>query len=299
MNSIDQNSEKVIRLLAAQRKEYSNAKLFSSLQIILSIISVIFAFVSIYNPLLKSTFSILSVVLLIVDFFLFQRFIKKYRESGAKIQEAFDCAVLNIKPNVLKIGETKKSEDIFNIANNYKKTACLSNWYYDKVQNLPTPFKEILSIRSNLYWDSFLRKRYMYYTSSIFLLVISIILICAYFENKNFIDSIATLIAPLSAFLSICFKIIFENKEASEKLDKLYIHVDKLLSNAKKGQTDFEKDFRNVQDEIYEGRKKNILVPDFIHYMLEKKIESHLYPALDEEIAEILKLQTSQQSIKV
>src|SRR6266849_9743831 len=99
MNSIAtvQNAESQVRLLRARRRIYTQGKRLLSLQIFVTIgVPVMGAFSALVWPDVKGVVAFASIVITIIDVTVFDQFQKAIIKTAAKMQEQFDCTVLQL-----------------------------------------------------------------------------------------------------------------------------------------------------------------------------------------------------------
>src|SRR6266702_7049670 len=135
MNNIPviQNEPLQIERLAAQRYRYSCSKSLLWVQLIVSVpIAVGWSFLVMGSPEMKgwaSAWGICATGLL----FLMENSQKSWQEMAAKIQELFDCEVLELPWNSVTAGSRPPPEDVHENATKYfqraKTAPPLDNWY--------------------------------------------------------------------------------------------------------------------------------------------------------------------------
>ena len=109
-----QNSEWNLKRLAAQRQLYSEAKTLMGIQFILSgaFIVAIAIFSNIIDKKYLAYTAFAAIAIAILDELLLSKRIDNIKENAARIQEEFDCDVLEIPQNKIKIGNHSMMETI-------------------------------------------------------------------------------------------------------------------------------------------------------------------------------------------
>src|SRR5262245_14201079 len=135
-NSIptDQNHERQLERLAAQRQLYSDAKRIQFWQTISSVPVVIgWSFVVFAVPELRVYAAFWSITVTFLDVLVLTPRQNRTKSMAAKIQETFDCDVLQISWQKLKIGRKPDAELVADAASRYRKNNsvmdALRNWY--------------------------------------------------------------------------------------------------------------------------------------------------------------------------
>ncbi len=107
MNSIaiEQNTDRQLQRLAAQRQLYVSAKRVFGFQLFVSgPLAVASAFLALAFPSLKGYVALWGLLVVAGDIFWLTPWQKRLRDSAARVQEAFDCDVLSLPWNELKAG---------------------------------------------------------------------------------------------------------------------------------------------------------------------------------------------------
>lgn len=283
MISNRQNNEQQIIRLGAQRQRYATAKRIFGAQLVLSgPIVVVLAVSVLFDPNIKSYAALYGIVITFLDITLFTPWQKSIKDSAARIQELFDCYVLQLDWNQLKVGKRPDPELIKEQSDNYQKRAAkmppLPNWYSVTVDQLPLHIGRIVCQRSNCWWDAALRRRYASWLISI-IIFISLCVLAASLKNGLMLeDLVLKVLAPLLPLLVIGMRQFTEQREAAERLDKLKDYAEKLFNDAIDGKPESEMthNARLLQDEIFEHRKRAPLIFDKIYKYFQRNHEEQM-----------------------
>lgn len=299
MNTIttEQNEQKQLERLAAQRELYSSAKQRHVLQIVLTvIIPVILAVISLAKTEVSVWAAIFGAGSFVIDIAFLEPAIKRRKIKAAKIQELFDCDVLQLSRSPLKVVDDITVEEVLihynahiKIKDNSEK---IRNWYPD-VSQLPIGIARVLCQRTNCYWDSKLRERYSDFLKYTGIIVFSGILITAILLNASLIT--VTLIAGgLVPFFQFCIKQCNDNREAAKRLNELVLFAQQLWNDTlSKAKTEHQvyTDSRRLQDEIFEHRSKSPLILNYYYDLFRDKDEALMNRASEILIDEALAAQ--------
>jgi hypothetical protein len=290
-----QNAVGQIEMLAAQRQLYSSAKRIIGLQIVLAgPVAVIATFLGLFYPQLKDYAALLGVTILVLDMVWLNPFQKKLRVQGASVQEAFDTKVLDIEWNDLKVGKRPEPELIHEYAlalgKDAQKVEKLKDWYPVAVQQLPVHWGRIVCQRANIWWDATLRRKY---ANTLFacLTVLAIALVWfAFSQGLSFTDFVMKMMIPMAALYKLGVAQFVEHRDSADRLDKLRDHAEKLWAEAIGGANleALRLKSRNLQDEIFDGRKKNPPIFDFIFWMFRGKNQLQMNKAAEVLIQEAM-----------
>ena len=288
-----QNSELQLRRLAAQRHVYATAKKLFAWHAILGVgVAVVGAMWVLFDQSAKSYVAAWGITVSLFDVIVLTKWQKRLRNNAARIQEAFDCDVLELPWNALKAGRPTDPEFIKEQSDKYKKREhdmpTLKDWYSPAVGELPLHVARLVCQRSNCWWDSKQRRRYALWiailATSLFLLVLGLSM-----KGGITIESfVLRVVAPLSPALLLGIRQSVEHIEAASRLDKLKEHSENLWNQALAGKPEASVtvESRNLQDEILENRRKSPLVFDWIFKRLRRDYEIQMNHAANEMVAE-------------
>lgn len=279
-----ENSPESLEQLAAQREIYSFAKNFYSLQTVGSIIiPIIFSGVALFIPDVSAYSALYGVCFSILDITLIETMINKAKSQAAKIQELFDCNVLDIPASAFKNADDILLEEIPAGYEKHKKKNNsidkLRGWYSNdlkEISSLPISTARLICQRKNLWWDSELRTRYSN-TLKIFSLILFLILIVAGFAGHIKFEQFVLIFSGLLPLFRFSIKQYLDNKDSSEKLTKVISYFNKIWERVLKSdidETELEAAARQIQNEIYDNRVKSSLIPDYFYNSYKDKQES-------------------------
>lgn len=268
--AIRQNEKRQLQRLAAQRQLYATAKRIFGWQLALGgPVAVIAAAIGLAAPAWKEYVALWGVLVLLFEHFWLSPWQKRLRESAAKIQEQFDCYALELSWNTMKAGEPEPAETVLEQSIKYQdwaeKMPRLTDWYPPEVDRLPHSLGRLVCQRSNCVWDARQRRTYTFALSGALFALCAIGLIAALVAKLSFADFLLVIAAPLSTAFSLGMRHLREQGEAIDRLDRLRTAVEKLWKEALEApKKDMGAQSRMLQDEIFEGRRRNPLVFDWL-----------------------------------
>lgn len=293
MIGIAQNSDKQLHRLAAQRQLYATAKHVFAWQVVIggpvAIVGAVFVFL---RPEFKVHVASWGVLVALCDLFWLTPWQKSLRREAARIQEAFDCDVLELRWNDLKAGKHPDPELVKAQSMRYEKWAntmpTIKDWYSARVDELPLHLGRIVCQRANCRWDSTQRRHYASWLVGIASLIFVIVCGLALSGGASLEALLLKGILPLAPALLIALRQSSEQREAADRLDKLKDHCGTIWKAALSGKsnsalTDMS---RNLQDEILENRRKAPPVLDFIFRRLRNEYEAGMNHAADHYVSE-------------
>ena len=288
-----QNTQRQLQRLAAQRQLYAFAKRIFGWQLFLGgPVAVTSAFVVLAFPELKGITAGWGLLVVAADIFWLTPWQKRLRSEAARIQEAFDCDVLELPWNEVKASKSPDPEFVKEQADRYQrqvhKMPSLTDWYAPVVDELPLHIGRIACQRSNCWWDSKQRRYYAAWIIGIIVAIFVIVLAIGFTHNFTIEDFVLKVVAPLAPALVLGIRQFYEQIEAASRLDTLKGHAELLWKDALAGKskTEVTNRSRNLQDEILENRRKSPLVFDGIFKKLRPNYEQQMNFGVAELVAE-------------
>jgi hypothetical protein len=290
-----QNETRQIQRLAAQRQLYSTAKRVLVVQLVLSgPIAAATVFAGLAMPDIKAYVALWGFTMLLFDLAWLNPWQRRLRESAAKVQEQFDCYVLDLQWNAIKAGEPEPAELVLEQSIKYQawahKMPPLTDWYSKAVDGLSLSLARLVCQRSNCWWDA--KQRRVYATTigfTLFALCVGV-LGAGLVSKLSLADLLLIVVAPMASTFALGFRQITEHREAADRLDKLRGLVERTWKDAlRKPQSgDVVVASRTLQDEIYDGRKRNPLIFDAMFRWFRDDNEQQMNHGADEFLAEAL-----------
>jgi len=293
MIPIEQNTEKQLQRLSAQRQLYATAKNVFGWQVLLGgPIAVASALLVVAFPSLRGYAALWGILVSLSDVILFTPWQKRLREVAARVQELFDCDVLSLPWNELKAGKRPDAELVKEQAEKYRKWANrmppLTNWYAPDVGDLPLYIGRIACQRSNCWWDSTQRRRYAVWVIGAVFAVFIITLWLSFGNGFTLEDFVLKVAAPLSPAFILGIRQFSEQIEAARRLDKFKDHAELLWIDALNGvpESKITQRSRSLQDEIFENRKRSPLVFETAYNCLRRDYEMQMNHGVAELVSE-------------
>ncbi|HCE2594309.1 S-4TM family putative pore-forming effector [Vibrio parahaemolyticus] len=260
-----------IELLAAQKNIYSRAKNIIGLQMLLSVpVAICAVITAIVKPELSGYMALWGILVVVFDLFVFTPWVKKLQDSAARVQELFDTNVYGMEWNEISVGKRPAPELVHEEASkhgiNETNIIGLRNWYPAAIERVPEIFGIIISQRSNVWWDARMRRKY---TLAVRIILVSIALgLIGYglYEKKDMFEFLAFIVAPIASTYIFGYRQMIEHGEAADRLDTLKELTEKIWSDALAGKelANLKLESRMLQDQIFEHRKKNPPIFDFL-----------------------------------
>jgi len=277
MNGINkkQNAKDSIERLIAQRRLYSGAKNISYVSFLIVILmAIIFPIISDKYPEYRNIFALTAIIYLVIEIFILERIEAFKKHTAAKIQELFDTNVLELEWNSVIVGNKPDAEIVgkYQDKSSKKRIEQLKNWYSESVSKLPINVARAICQRSNVWWDSALRRRF----ASLIMFLLAVLLLVFLYVNKD--SSLSEISISFILFLPlvrIMVKKILSHFKTAKTLDNLKEVLDKqiesFMDNPHKQESGIMA--RSIQDEIFKHRSTADGVPNLFYDLLKKHYE--------------------------
>ena len=292
-----QNEEMHINQLAAQRQLYFEGKrlqwylfvIVVPITILIFVLGNLFQSFQTFTAFWGGIITLIEIAVLNVE--------SNFRIKASKIQELFDCEVLQLPWNKVKCQTKPDLEDIIHYSKKHLSEPGnrekLINWYFEKSDCLSLPYSRLICQRANLSWDSKLRRRF----GRIILLILSglffIMTIIAFSVNLTVNTFFLFWLLPiLPVYVWGCIQ-CFSQFQAANELDKLKQILDEIwddIFQKNANNEDICKISRDIQDEIFSTRKNTIAIPDVIYNKFRDNDQSWMYKTSDQLCIEALKV---------
>ncbi len=283
-----QNAEAQLKLMRARQWTYVIATRFMVLQIVLTVLLPIAgAVVTLFVPCLRPHFAGLALGVLLFDAVYLDRQYKNLLKRGAKIGEKFDCAVLGLPWNSFVAGEEEEAEEIRSAARSWagrRDDKTLRDWYPLAAGELPLALGRIVCQRTNLRYDSQLRRSFGKVIVTVVALVIGGLVIAGLLQDLNFTAWILAL-APATPLLSWAGREYYRQRDTADLLEDLMKKARAFWKRALDGECDEDAclaQSREFQNAIYLRRSTSPLVMPYLYKFKRLMLEDEMNDAADD-----------------
>ena len=301
MNDINkqQSEENQIILLAAQNELYSTAKTILSWQIMVSVIGMIlFSMLVAIFPKLKTLNAFLGVLITFLDIYWLSPLQSYLKTTAARIQELFDCTVLEIPWNDLKVGARPDIDTIITYSQKYRLKNqgydALKNKYPSVIDQLPISKARIQCQRINCVWDSRLHSLYCLYIKILLGISFGVIFLVGIYNGVRFDNLFLGILVPLMPAFVLGIRLIQEHSSTVSKMKNLKNHVDHIWQMMKENKfTDEQSRYeaRTIQNEIYDQRAQGPLVFDWCYKLVGPQLEYQINKIAEEIVKQDIQSQ--------
>jgi hypothetical protein len=267
-----QNKQEELERLAAQRELYSAAKRIFAVQAIATVVvPVIMACFAIAFETWAPYIAWYGVAIFAVDLLAIDPQIKKLKIKAAKIQELFDCSVLQLSYSELKTVKEITVEDVLRYYKAHQKIAIniekIKDWYPEAIGQVGLPVARIICQRSSCWWDKKLREEYCQRIKYIIIFIVIGIISGCLFAKTGTVQLIL-IFSALVPFFQFAIKQYNDNVDMNCRLKQLANYIEQVWRDIIKGTVndpEIKNESRRIQDGIYDNRTLSPLIFDFFY----------------------------------
>jgi hypothetical protein len=280
-----------VKLLRARENSYRTAKLTQGFFVVASIaLPVASAFLGKWDQA-KPYFAFTGLLLLFLDVVLLDRLQKDRIKRGAKLQEEFDTKVMKLPWNKFVAGEKVSPEDIRKAsvkALSEEREREIEAWYESCVGEVPLHFGRLVCQRTNIAYDSRLRRIYGGWLLALTALAGAVFFLVALATDSKMAEFIMSFLVPFTPVMAWALREHRRQLDTAASLERLQSEVEKMWAEIIKGATPEEMEVRSrqLQDLIYQHRASAPLVFDWVYRCLRSKNEDEAHHAAKELVAE-------------
>jgi hypothetical protein len=194
--------------------------------------------------------------------------------------------------NAFLVGSRIDPEDVF--ADACKKLSDkdeqrLVNWYPLVVKELPLHLARLVCQRTNLWYDSALRKRYRVFLLSGCVALIAVAGFASLAIDNTMTTFVLSTLAPMTPVMIWVLRECNRQAATCELLDRLNDEVKKLWDHSRREGTEQEISMRSreLQDAIYNHRASSPLIFDWVYSLLRRKMEERMNAGADHWVSEL------------
>lgn len=293
----NENSDWQLLRLAAASQIYARGKRILGLQATLTVLGGFASPIVVGSfPQFKVWAAFYAFTVALLDALVLERLQSEQRQTGASIQEVFDCELFQLPWRQLVAGEPPTPEVVTEEGSRYKQRhkdiSHLGDWYSPTVSRLSLPLARLVCQRTNAWWDSTLRKRYC--TSLKVLLWGLVIFVFALAIHRGMTMDVFVLavVAPLTPAVLWGVREIRKNSSAAVDLGKLQTHIDGLWRKALTGHLTgdaLEEESVLIQNQVFHSRSKNPFVFNWVYRVLRGEKEKTMHEVAGQLVEQALK----------
>jgi hypothetical protein len=262
------------RMLMARHWRWTVATRLQCWQIALVLTAPLLAImVGIPLPGARPLISFLAVAATMVDVTLVDRRYRAALKAAASASELFDTSLLKLPWNSLAAGKPPRPEEIDGAARRWAQKAGTEQpepWYAVEVDAAPMGFARVVCQRTNLTYDSDLRRLYVRFLDAFAAFVGLVVLVAGLASSARFGDFVLTVWVPAAPILTWTLRERFRQADAIAGNDPVIAAAEALLEDmiAERCEADdCERRSRALQDSIFLRRSSTVLLFPGIYHL--------------------------------
>jgi hypothetical protein len=301
LNSIPskQNEDKNLSLLRARRRLYKAAKRYQGGVVLATLSLPVFSLsAAAFMPGAKAYIAAAALLFGVCEVIFLDRWHKGLMKTAAKLQEDFDCDVLEMRRNEFLEGASVDPEEAYDLSAKKfspEEEQQLRDWYPLAVGGVPMHVGRILCQRENLLYDGNVRKTYSRLLRAGLLLLVAGFAAYSIAAGLTVDALLLTILAPATPIFNWTLREFFRQRDTVETLERLKSESQKLWKKAVEGMPAKEAAVRSreLQDAIYNHRIASPLVFDFLYRFRRAGLEAQMNAGASQLVAEFQKKNTA------
>ena len=280
---VRQNSTAMIKLLRARRRVYAWVKALQRAYFLVTLaLPVVSLFVAAYYNEARPGLSLFALIVGALDAMFFDPWRKRQIKLAARIQEEFDCNVLDLHWNKFIVGAHVPPEDIEQYGGKMldaKGERSLKDWYPTDARQLPLHLARLVCQRANLWYDSKLRRTYRLglwaLTATYFVALI------IFGHALPLSDFILAVLVPFGPFFVWVVREQHRQTDTIALVNRLFDEIDASLAQFSQPESEDSARVRarELQDAIFAHRASSPLVSDLVYWCRRTKLEVQMQVA--------------------
>lgn len=284
-NSIptNQNADEYFRLLEARQELWQRAEGWQKFQLFTVVaIPIAGAILALNFPEHRLSISLGAVCIALVDALFIDRRYRAAIKKAAKASEHFDIKLFELPWNRLAAGAPLQAEELREATKAWRKKPSereLKDWYPVRVGDAPLQLARVLCQRTNLFYDSALRRSYSHSLFGVLLALAIGVVGFGIWRELSINNLLLGFLLPLSPLVIFALRDSLRQVDAAAANDQIKGEAEKVVVSVIEGHCTPDECFqssRELQAAIFARRSSNpLIIPGF--YDLRR-------PALEEQM---------------
>lgn len=293
VDEVRQNVEENLVFLKARFVLYRKANWIVVVQFFVAVLVPIgMAISGLFFPEYRAHFVLIGLLIALADLMVIDRMLSLLIANAAKLGEEFDCRVLGIPWASVFVGSRYSPEDLRRYSRRFSQGSIgrVLDWYPKEAFSLSPERTALLCQRTNLWYDSELRKNYAAAVKWAGLGLFLACFIASWAQNQTLHASTLYAVAPLFPFLSWSIRTYWRQLDVSQAQAKNLSSADLLLRRVAKGALldgDVWGEIRELQNAIYARRSASPLMLPLFYRFLRPEMEDQMVNGASHLIAEL------------
>lgn len=282
--AVRQDQDDAFSLMEARQWRWHIADIWQLSQLILVVaVPAALAILGLVAPSLKPAVSFAAVLITLLDVLLIDRQYRKSIKTAARMSELLDVELFRLPWNTLAAGSKPDIEEI------KRATRCGSEmvesnewkgWYSSEVDRVPLSLARLICQRTNLFYDSDLRRIYIVLLTSIILAISGTVFAIGLFSSATFGEFVLSGWVPASPLAIWALREGWRQRDAVDANAPVKAEAERLLNLALRGErtdVELEADSRLMQNSIFVRRSTTPLLFPGIYKLRRRKSEEAMH----------------------
>jgi hypothetical protein len=208
------------------------------------------------------------------------RLAREWQLKGVRTQEAFDCDVLGVEPN-LSLAPPLSPEEIHAAGRSKdEEQDDEDSWYPTRVQ-APWPLSVLICQRSNAVWASRQHRIYSYCLIIAMIVWAAVGIVVTLAEGATLGEYLLAILLPSLPGVLDGTDLIQRHQWAADRREQINQYLEDLIFAG----TGSETEIREVQDQLFLLRRDGAQVPDLFYHRLRPDYEQDMHFGAEQMIA--------------
>jgi hypothetical protein len=272
----------VIKVLAI-KKLNQNAKSLVKLQIFMIALPIMVATLLVIirnsNSEVALIPPLLGFIVTITNFTLIFPKISKIRRKSAEINQSFDCHVLKLPWNNIKLDKIEFSE-IKGYVDGDKNYEKVRPCYPAVIDEVPLKVARIICQRRFLGGDGKVRTKFIQFVNVLMLISLCLSLVFAFANSLNIFQFLGNLLLPFLPAMIFTIKLVQDNSNSIKRSTMLKSRIELIWARILERKCIDERLFLlalRIQDELFEKRKSDPVILDYFYNKFSESLGSSPY----------------------
>lgn len=157
----------------------------------------------------------------------------------------------------------------------------LKNWHSKEIMEINTNVAVLFCQRANIYYDYNIRNKYIMIVALFLISTCLLIFLLGFFKDMKLSEFLLKIVYACIPILIFSFNEIKNQNEAIKNIQNLQKIITRYIDEVGLNSNASEIKIRQIQDRIYNNRKINPLIPDFLYRLLRNKKNNNLEQAMN------------------
>jgi hypothetical protein len=222
---------------------------------------------------------LLGFIVTITNFTLIFPKISKIRRKSAKIHQSFDCHVLKLPWNHIKLDKIEISE-LKGYVDGDKNYENVQPCYPEVIDEVPLKVARIICQRRFLGGDGKVRSKFIQFVNVLMLISLFLSLVFAFSYSLTIFQFLGNLLLPFLPAMIFTINLVQDNSNSIKRSSNLKTKIELIWDKVLGGKCSEERLFLlalRIQDELFEKRKSDPVILDYFYNKFSEFLGSSPY----------------------